>query len=169
LNGWIIGIEGPIYYTSDGGENWVLQSTRFMDYRTWSISMFDNTTGWVAGKYGQSGYPERGIILKTTTGGASFIEEIEIDESPTHCYLNNNYPNPFNPSTKIRYSIPLSSKVVIKVFDVLGNEIKTLVNEEKPAGTYELTWYAEGLPSGVYFYQLKTENFIETKKMILMK
>jgi hypothetical protein len=83
--------------------------------------------------------------------------------------LRQNYPNPFNPSTKIRYSIQNSSKVVIKVYDVLGNEVETLVNEEKPAGIYELTWYAEGFPSGVYFYQLQTKEFIETKKMILLK
>ncbi|NNL22297.1 MAG: T9SS type A sorting domain-containing protein [Ignavibacteriaceae bacterium] len=83
--------------------------------------------------------------------------------------LLQNYPNPFNPSTRITYSIPQTSKVVIKVFDVLGNEIETLINEQKPAGTYEITWYAEGLPSGVYFYQLQTNEFVETKKMILLK
>jgi len=88
---------------------------------------------------------------------------------PTAFSLFQNYPNPFNPSTKIKYSIPQSSNVVIKVFDVLGNEIETLVNEEKSTGTYEVTWYAEQLPSGVYFYQLKAGSFMETKKMILLK
>jgi hypothetical protein len=62
-----------------------------------------------------------------------------------------------------------SSQVVIKVFDTLGNEIETLVNEERPVGRYEITWYAEGLPSGVYFYRLRTNEFVETKKMILLK
>jgi len=89
-------------------------------------------------------------------------------------FLYQNYPNPFNPSTKIKYSIPTvgaqhAVSVQIKVFDILGNEIETLVNEEKPAGTYELTWYAEQLPSGVYFYQLRAGSFVETKKMVLMK
>ena len=83
--------------------------------------------------------------------------------------LHQNYPNPFNPSTKIKYSIPQSSNVVIRVFDILGNQIETLVNEDKQMGTYELTWYANNLPSGVYFYQLKTGSFLETKKMVLMK
>lgn len=83
--------------------------------------------------------------------------------------LIQNYPNPFNPSTKIRYSIPHSSNVSIKVFDILGNEIQTLVNEEKSAGTYQLTWYAESLPSGVYFCQLKAETYVDTKKMVLLK
>ena len=88
---------------------------------------------------------------------------------PKNFTLYQNYPNPFNPSTKIRYSIPQFSKVIIKVYDILGNEIKTLVNKEKPVGTYEITWNAANLPSGIYFYQLKSGNFIETKKMILLK
>ena len=83
--------------------------------------------------------------------------------------LNQNFPNPFNPATKIRYTLPQTSNVVIKVFDILGNEIETLVNEEKQTGTYEITWYAEGLPSGVYFYRLQSGDFVETKKMILIK
>ncbi|NNG26390.1 MAG: T9SS type A sorting domain-containing protein [Ignavibacteriaceae bacterium] len=66
-------------------------------------------------------------------------------------------------------NIPLTSKIVIKVFDILGNEIETLVNEEKQTGTYELTWYAENLSSGVYFYKLQVGSFVETKKMVLMK
>ncbi len=89
--------------------------------------------------------------------------------------LEQNYPNPFNPSTKIKYFVPQSSQVQIKIFDVLGNEIETLVNEEKPAGNYELTWNAGGVSAkggyapGVYFYQLRAGSFVETKKMILLK
>jgi hypothetical protein len=83
--------------------------------------------------------------------------------------LEQNYPNPFNPNTKMKYSIPQSSNVIIKVFDLLGNKIETLVNEEKQVGNYEITWYAEDVPSGVYFYQLKAGSFVETKKMVLMK
>ena len=79
---------------------------------------------------------------------------------PNNFILAQNYPNPFSPLTKIKYSIPKSSNVVIKVFDILGNEIKTLANEEKQPGTYELTWNAVNLPSGVYFYQLKAGSFI---------
>ena len=88
---------------------------------------------------------------------------------PTEFALEQNYPNPFNPSTTFRYSIPQLSKVVIKVFDILGNEIETLVNEEKSVGTYELTWNAANLPSGVYFYQLRAGDFIQVKKMLLLK
>jgi hypothetical protein len=88
---------------------------------------------------------------------------------PNRITLLQNFPNPFNPTTKIKYSIPQSSNVVIKVFDILGNEIETLVSEEKQKGTYEITWYAENLPSGIYFYQLQAGSFVETKKMVLMK
>ncbi len=84
-----------------------------------------------------------GTIIRTTNGGVSFVEEEEIDEIPTDFNFTQNFPNPFNPATKIKYSVPQSSNVIIKVFDILGNEIETLVNEEKPVGTYELTWYAE--------------------------
>lgn len=83
--------------------------------------------------------------------------------------LLSNYPNPFNPSTKIRYSLPQSSNVTLTVFDILGNEIETLVNEDKSAGTYEVNWNATGLPSGVYFYRIRAGSFNDTKKMILIK
>ncbi len=104
-------------------------------------------------------------------GGMNSVVDVpeEDIELPSDYVLYQNYPNPFNPSTKIKYSVPQSSNVVIKVFDVLGNEIETLVNEEKPAGTYELTWYAEQLPSGVYFYQLRAGDYVQTRKMILLK
>jgi hypothetical protein len=110
-----------------------------------------------------------GAILHTTNGGVSFVEEEEIDEIPTDYNLSQNYPNPFNSTSVIRYSVPQSSKVIIRVFDILGNKIETLVNEEKAIGTYEITWTAENLPSGIYFYKLQAGDYIETKKMVLMK
>jgi len=125
------------------------------------VSFTDSDNGTAVGK--------DGTILRTTNGGATFVEEEEIDEIPTDYKLTNNFPNPFNPNTKIKYSIPQSSNVVIKVFDMLGNEIETLVDEQKPTGTYEITWYAENLPSGVYFYKIQTKKFIETKKMVLLR
>ena len=83
--------------------------------------------------------------------------------------LNQNYPNPFNPSTVIRYQLPVSSQVTLKVFDVLGNVITTLVNEEKPPGSYEVNFNASNLSSGIYFYKIQSGSFVETRKMILMK
>ena len=95
--------------------------------------------------------------------------------NPKESALYQNYPNPFNPITKIKYSIPSSvethrnASVQLKVYDVLGREIATLVNEEKNVGTYEVTWNAANLPSGVYFYQIKINNFTATKKLLLLK
>jgi hypothetical protein len=83
--------------------------------------------------------------------------------------LSQNFPNPFNPTTIIKYQIPKLSFVTLKVYDVLGNEIATLVNEEKPAENYEVEFNATNLPSGIYFYQLQIGSFVETKKMVLMK
>jgi len=80
-----------------------------------------------------------------------------------------NYPNPFNPSTKISFNLPEESFVTLKVYDVLGREVATLVYEEKPAGTYRISFNAEGIGISVYFFQLKSKNFIETKKMILVR
>jgi len=88
---------------------------------------------------------------------------------PTEFALEQNYPNPFNPTTIIKYQIPELSFVTLKVYDVLGGEVATLVNEEKPVGNYKVEFDATGLPSGVYFYRLKAGSFIETKKMVLMK
>ncbi|MCH7965238.1 MAG: T9SS type A sorting domain-containing protein [Bacteroidetes bacterium] len=83
--------------------------------------------------------------------------------------LFQNYPNPFNPSTIISYQIPEQQLVTLKVYDILGNEIAVLVNEEKPSGNFKVEFNASSLPSGVYFYQLKFGSFVETKKMIVLK
>ncbi|MCW8803367.1 MAG: T9SS type A sorting domain-containing protein [Ignavibacteriaceae bacterium] len=83
--------------------------------------------------------------------------------------LSNNYPNPFNPTTTINYQIQELSFVTLKVYDVLGNEVSILVNEERPAGKYEVEFNGSELTSGIYFYQMKTGSFIETKKMVLIK
>jgi len=88
---------------------------------------------------------------------------------PKNITLKQNYPNPFNPSTKISWQVPVGSWQTLKVYAVLGNEVATLVDEYKPAGNYEVDWNASGLPSGVYFYQLKAGEFISTNKMILIK
>ncbi|MDX1700641.1 MAG: T9SS type A sorting domain-containing protein, partial [Melioribacteraceae bacterium] len=88
---------------------------------------------------------------------------------PTTYSLEQNFPNPFNPSTTISYQIKDEGKVQIKIFDVLGREIKVLVNETKQPGIYSLTYNANDLNSGVYFYSIKVNDFMSTKKMILLK
>jgi len=94
------------------------------------------------------------------TEGNIFLKDFE---------LSQNYPNPFNPSTSIQYAINSGQFVSLKVFDVLGNEVASLVNEEKPAGSYEVKFSATDLPSGVYFYRLQAGSMVETKKMILLR
>jgi hypothetical protein len=89
--------------------------------------------------------------------------------SPNRYLLSQNYPNPFNPTTTINFSIPKSSFVTIKVYDVLGREVKTLVSRELSAGNYKQQWNANRMPSGIYFYRLQSGSFTETKKLILLK
>jgi hypothetical protein len=88
---------------------------------------------------------------------------------PNEFSLEQNYPNPFNPTTTIRYSIPSTTSVQLKIYNILGNEIATIVNEEQPAGNYNIEYDASNLPSGIYFYTLTTKGFSETKKMTLVK
>ncbi len=97
------------------------------------------------------------------------LVENNVNNLPEEFALSQNYPNPFNPNTKIKYSVPQLSQVQIKVFDIIGNKIETLVNEEKHAGQYEVEFNARSLASGIYFYQLKSDSFLKTKKMVLMK
>jgi len=96
------------------------------------------------------------------------IDEIN-DQLPVEFQLFQNFPNPFNPTTTISWQSPVSSWLSLKIYDVLGNEVATLVNEEKAAGEYEIVFNVEGLPSGIFFYQLQTETSIITKKMNLIK
>ena len=152
---------GFIFKTTDGGWSWVGYSSGTTDIGLRSIFFIDSTCGWVVG--------DMGTILHTTNGGVSFVEEEEIEEIPTEFLLSQNFPNPFNSSSIIKYSIPKSSQVTLKIFNTLGQEIETLVNEEKPVGTYELNWNAANLPSGVYFYRLQAGDFVQTRKMILLK
>jgi len=99
------------------------------------------------------------------------VTSVEGDVNSSDYYLSQNYPNPFNPTTVIRYSLSVNSFVSLKVYDVLGREIKTLVNKEQTAGSYEelFTINDEPLTSGVYFYQLKAGDYINTRKMLLIK
>jgi hypothetical protein len=118
----------------------------------------------VAGKYN---YRLKQIDFDGTFEYSNVVE-VEIT-SPSTFSLEQNYPNPFNPSTVISYQLPVSGDVILKVYDVLGNEAATLVNEEKPAGSYSVQFNATNLAGGVYFYQLKAGSFVETKKMLMLK
>ena len=124
--------------------------------------LYTNDTGFLYGW---------GLSINLVNG----ISNNLINKIPNQYQLAQNYPNPWNPSTIIKYSLPKSSLVTIKVYDILGNEIKTLVKEEKPAGNFEVTWQPSNLPSGVFLYRLEARSVDEkdyysfTKKMIFLK
>lgn len=102
-------------------------------------------------------------------GQFKYSNIVEIEIVPTQFELSQNYPNPFNPTTNINYELPIKSNVCLKIFDILGNEIVTLVNEEKEAGYYELKYNAKDLASGIYFYNISAGEFNRTKKMLLLR
>ena len=102
------------------------------------------------------------------TSELSDVIETEVS-APIDYSLSQNYPNPFNPSTTISYSIPNDGHVTIKVYDVLGNEVASLVDEQKQSGTFDVHFNASALSSGVYYYSLKAGEFTSTKKLVLMK
>ncbi|MCK9425586.1 MAG: T9SS type A sorting domain-containing protein [Ignavibacteriaceae bacterium] len=108
-----------------------------------------------------------GAVRKYTRSGVG-VEQLG-NTIPTVYMLDQNYPNPFNPETSIRFSIPQESFVTVKVFNTLGEEVMTLVNEQKTAGVYNASFKANSLTSGIYFYTIKANDFTSTKKMILMK
>ena len=123
------------------------------EYLYWSVQALDNN-------FEGSNWAQENITL---------VEDEIINNLPTSYSLSQNFPNPFNPSTTIDYSVPEVSFITLKVFDVLGNEVATLVNENKPVGDYEVEFNRIELPSGMYFYQLRAGSFTETKKMVLIK
>jgi len=103
-------------------------------------------------------------------GAFTYSDIVEVNvAAPVEFALEQNYPNPFNPSTLISYSIPQNSFVTLKVYDIIGNEVVTLVNQTQSAGKYDVRFDASKLSNGVYFYTIKADNFTSTKKMILMK
>ncbi len=127
---------------------WSIQS------KYWQVYDSDNFSSWELGNFD--------YISPFTA-----IENLDADISSFK--LSQNYPNPFNPSTTINYLIPELSFVTIKVYDILGNEIATLVNANNPVGSYEVKFDAVSLPSGIYFYRLQAGSFVETKKMLMIK
>ncbi len=106
--------------------------------------------------------------LQLAKGTVTAVEPAPVSV-PLTFELLQNYPNPFNPTTNIGFRIANSELVTLKVYDVLGREISTLVNEVRPAGVYTIRWDASALPSGVYFYRLRAGDFIQTKKLVLTK
>ncbi|MBS1515072.1 MAG: T9SS type A sorting domain-containing protein [Bacteroidetes bacterium] len=159
--GWCAGSNGAngiIARTLNGGVNWTVQSTEASNV-FWEMSFANQNLGWASGN---------AIISSTQNGGLVSVSQISTTV-PNKFSLNQNYPNPFNPSTKISFDIKNSTFASLKIFDVTGKEVKTLVNENISAGRYEINFNAYELNSGVYLYTLTTSEFTETKKMMLVK
>lgn len=169
--GWVAsnnGITGYIRKTTNGGVNWIqtyapIVASSDQYKRLNCIKSLGEDFTWAGG--------ENGTILSTSSPiGIQTISTI----IPMNFYLHQNYPNPFNPQTKIKFDVPASvkgqmSNVKLVVYDLLGREVAILVNEELKPGTYETDWDASNYSSGVYFYRIISDDYIETKKMVLMK
>jgi hypothetical protein len=158
--GYLVASGGAIWKTTDGGTTWN-QQVSGTSQNLQSVFFTSATTGYAVGWYG--------TILKTTTGGSTTSVEQFSYERPEGFQLFQNYPNPFNPSTRIKFEVPSSKVVTLNVYDVLGREVATLVNEELNAGSYETTFDAKKLASGVYFCRLKAGGFVQTRKMLLVR
>jgi hypothetical protein len=155
---------GQIYYTSDGGNWWEYQWSAIWPLGVVNdISKKPNGSLWICGNHN--------TILKNDI----LVSVKDENTLPASFMLYQNYPNPFNPSTNIGFQISDGGFVSLKVYDVLGNEVVTLVDEYKPAGEYEIEFNAVGtsrdlsLTSGIYFYQLRAGSFVQSKKMILLR
>jgi len=149
--------------TTNYGLNWILKefNPKLLVY---GLSLVDADNFFI----GAGGYNIPAQILKSTNGGNVFVNQIE-NEIPSKYSLYQNYPNPFNPTTNIKIDIQKTSVTKMIIYDALGREVTTLVNEVLKAGSYEMNWDGSNYTSGVYFYRLNTGDYVETKKMLLMK
>lgn len=148
-----------VFCSTDDGETWTKENSGLTNENIQILSLDNNGFIYAGTKQG---------IFKSTKSTITAINETD-SKLPLNFSLQQNYPNPFNPTTTIKYSISQTSFVTLKVFDLLGKEVATLVNGEKNPGNYKVDFYANGISSGVYFYRLKAGNFVTTKKLVLLK
>ena len=164
--GWAVGYDGRITSTDDGGNTWTEQTSGVHNYLT-AVCFVDQYHGWVVGK--------EGLILKAKSAITSIgNHSISRKTTPDKFFLFNNYPNPFNPVTTIQYDVPHTTRVVIKIYDMLGQQVKTLVDEAQAPGRKSVIWDGRNdngviVGSGIYFYRLQSSNILRTKKMMLMR
>jgi photosystem II stability/assembly factor-like uncharacterized protein len=161
MTGWACGDNGKILFTGNGGTNWVQQNSGTTGGLT-SVQFIypDTSKGWICGNNGR--------ILKTGNGGVTSLYQAGF-KIPEGFSISQNFPNPFNPSTLIKFEIPSESNVRIEIFDIAGKKVDELVNSRLKAGIYNSVWDAGGFSSGTYFYTVIAGNFTATKKMILIK
>jgi photosystem II stability/assembly factor-like uncharacterized protein len=157
--GTAVGYHGTIIRTTDGGVIWTTQNSGTSNELR-SVFFVDSLNGVAVGI--------AGTILMTLNGGVSTIEN-ENNNIPAEFILMQNYPNPFNSSTTFSFSLPSQSFVSLKVFDLAGRVVATVVSETNQAGNYSKQWDASNLSSGIYFYTLQAGSFSDTKKIVLLK
>ncbi len=162
-HGWAVGTDksrsGVIVATEDGGEHWTVQRDNLIG-PLHALSYRENFL-WAVGEYG--------LVLRTVVDRTIIIFEHESRVYPLTYKLAQNYPNPFNPATTIEFALPTSAFITLKVYNLLGEEVATLVAEKREAGIHRISWDARGLASGVYLYRVEAGEFIQTKKLILMR
>ena len=178
------GESGRLYryslYSSEDSEEWTpVVKNIWSDESEWTELEFDSTQGRYVKLviYGCNQGKKQASIWEFESYGAEIIKQAKAEDVELNSFeLSQNYPNPFNPNTKIRYTIPQTSndnsqmsKVLLKVYDILGNEITTLVDEEQSAGEHEIEFNANGLASGVYIYRFESAAYVDTKKMVLLR
>ncbi|MBK8549831.1 MAG: T9SS type A sorting domain-containing protein [Ignavibacteria bacterium] len=160
VTGFICGSGGKVLKTTNGGNSWDslpsgtnkdLQAVSFLNQNYGSCVGFD------------------GIIIHTDSGGVITSNNDPDEFQPDQFSLSQNYPNPFNPVTVIRYSLSENRFITLKVFDIQGKELETLVSEKQHAGNYEVPFDASKLSSGIYIYSIEAGNFEQTKRMLLLK
>jgi hypothetical protein len=157
--------------SADKGENW--NEIGFVESSGQSNTPKDY--GFTDNKPYGSGSMLYKLKIVDNDGSFTFSDEVSVNILPLKYTLYQNYPNPFNPATTIKYIIPSVGtsrdlSVQLKIYNILGQEVATLVNEQKPAGTYQVKFDASNMASGVYLYQLRTEGgFSATKKLLFLK
>lgn len=151
--------------TYDSYGNLILES-----FAIWSGSSWDPTDGSFTIHAGNYQYPVQGCTIKIEYAFLNTTDVSALMNNKAANYsLSQNYPNPFNPSTNIGFNLPSKAFVLLKVYDILGREVATLMNEELSAGSYTRQWNAANMPSGIYFYRLQAGSYGETKKLILLR
>lgn len=158
--GWICGDGGYMFSTTNGGQDWYRQQTNTGNFLS-SVVFLTDSIGWAVGGGGR-------IIYTNSSGQIVRIEKVE-NISPIDFQLYQNFPNPFNSVTKIKYDIPSECFVTVKVYNILGELLITLINGQEKPGRYSVTFNGSNYPSGVYIYKIEAGAFTQVKKMILIK
>ncbi|RLC62361.1 MAG: hypothetical protein DRI01_07010, partial [Chloroflexi bacterium] len=166
--GWAVGSKGTILHTADGGDHWIVQESA-TEKDLLGVSFIDASTGWIVG--------EKGIVLKYSTLNA--VENHNSSLLPGNCLLYSSYPNPFPgrrigyTKTTILYYLPAPSRVLLRVYDTLGRAVRTLADEQQPAGLHSIQWDGKdkngvSVPSGIYFLRMDARNNAKSIKIVVL-